>query len=71
MLEGDSLARPPRGFDCDHRFIDDLKMKDFVTSIAFTEEQVCGQKFMRDFAAACRKMSPLVEFIAGALGHKY
>jgi hypothetical protein len=33
-----------------------------VTSIAFTEEQVYGQKFLRDFAAACRKMSPLVEF---------
>jgi uncharacterized protein (DUF2461 family) len=49
VLEGDSLARPPRGFDCDHRFINDLKMKDFVTSIAFTEEKVCGQKFLRDF----------------------
>jgi hypothetical protein len=33
-----------------------------VTSIAFTEEQVYRQKFLRDFAAACRKMSPLVEF---------
>ena len=34
-----------------------------LTSIAFTEEQVRGQKFLRYFAAACRKMSPLVEFI--------
>ena len=71
VLEGDSLARPPRGFDCDHRFINDLKMKDYVTSIAFTEEQVCGQKFLRDFAAACRKMPPLVEFTTSALGQKY
>jgi len=71
VLEGDSLARPPRGFDCDHRFINDLKMKDYVTSIAFSEEQVCGQKFLRDFAAACRKMSPLVEFTTSALGQKY
>ena len=37
-------------------------MKDFVTSIAFSEEEVCSQKFLRDFAAACRKMSPLAEF---------
>ncbi|MDR3749017.1 MAG: DUF2461 family protein [Acidobacteriota bacterium] len=59
-LEGDSLAKAPRGFCSEHRFIDDLEMKDYVTSIAFTEEQVCSQKFMRDFAAACRKMSPLV-----------
>ncbi len=70
-LEGDSLANPPRGFDPQHRFIDDLKMKDFVTSIAFAEEQVCGQKFLRKFAAACRKMSPLVEFTTRALGLKY
>ena len=70
-LEGDSLARPPRGFDPDHRFIDDLKMKDYVTSIAFSEEEVCSQKFLRDFAVACRKMSPLVEFTTRALGLKY
>ena len=71
VLEGDSLARPPRGFDCGHRFIDDLKMKNFVTSIAFSEEEVCGQRFLRDFAAACRKMSPLVEFTTRALCQKY
>ena len=65
------LARPPRGFDPDHRFIDDVKIKDYVTSIAFSEEQVCGQKFLRDFTAACRKMSPLVEFATRALGQKY
>src|ERR1017187_1428289 len=26
---------------------------------AFAEEQACGQKFVRNFATACRKMSPL------------
>ena len=67
-LEGDSLAKPPRGFDAQHRFVDDLKMKDYVTSITFSEDEVCSQKFLRDFAAACRKMSPLVEFTTKALG---
>jgi uncharacterized protein (TIGR02453 family) len=70
-LEGDSLARSPRGFDPQHRFIDDLKMRDFITSIAFTDQQVCGSKFLRDYAAACRSMSPLVEFTTRALGLKY
>jgi hypothetical protein len=36
-----------------------------VKANPFTEEQVCGQRFLRDFAAACRKMSPLVKFMAG------
>ena len=38
--------------------LDRPKLKDYATSIAFTEEQACGQKFLRDFATACRKMSP-------------
>jgi uncharacterized protein (TIGR02453 family) len=70
-LEGDSLTRPPRGFDPNHPFIDDIRMKDFVVSVALTEEQVCSGKLMRDFASACRKMSPLVEFTTKALGLKF
>jgi len=70
-LEGDRLSRPPRGFDVNHPFIDDLKMKDFVASVALSEEQICGAKLMRDFVAACRKMSPLVEFTSKALGLKF
>jgi uncharacterized protein (TIGR02453 family) len=30
-FSGDSLARPPRGFDADHPFVEDLKRKDIVT----------------------------------------
>jgi len=67
-LEGDSLKRPPRGFDPDHRFIEDMKRKDFVASVVLTEAQICGPHFMRDFAAACRTMLPLVEFTTRALG---
>ena len=70
-LEGDKLSRPPRGFDASHPFIDDLKMKDFVTSVPLSEEQICSAKLMRDFASACRKMSPLVEFTTKALGLKF
>jgi len=71
ILEGDKLSRPPRGFDANHPFIDDLKMKDFVTSVPLSEEQICSAKLMRDFVSACRKMSPLVEFTTKALGLKF
>ncbi len=67
-LEGDSLMRPPRGFDPNHRFIEDIKRKDFVASVELAEAQVCGPGFMRDFVAACRTMLPLVEFTTRALG---
>ena len=71
ILEGDKLSRPPRGFDASHPFIDDLKRKDFVTSVPLSEEQICSAKLMRDFVSACRKMSPLVEFTTKALGLKF
>ena len=70
-LEGDSLMRPPRGFDPKHPFIEDIKMKDYIASVAFTDAQVCSAKFMRDFATACKTMSPLVEFTTKALGFNF
>jgi uncharacterized protein (TIGR02453 family) len=70
-LEGESLTRPPKGFDRNHPFIEDLKRKDFVASVALTEEQVCSPTLMRDFTAACRTMKPLVEFATKALGLKF
>jgi uncharacterized protein (TIGR02453 family) len=70
-LEGDSLARPPRGYDPQHPFIEDIKRKDFLTSVDLTETQICGPKFLREFSAACRNMAPLAEFTTQALGLKF
>ena len=70
-LEGESLTRAPKGFDPNHPLVEDLKRKDFVASVAFTEDEVCSPKLLRDFTAACRKMTPLVEFTTGALGLKF
>lgn len=67
-VQGATLTRPPRGFDPNHPFVDDLKLKDFVTTVSFTERQVCTPRFISEFAAACRKMSPLVRFLAAPLG---
>ena len=70
-LEGESLSRPPKGFPPDHPLIDDLKRKDFIASVALSEEQVCGPRLLRDYTAACRAMHPLVEFTTKALGLKF
>lgn len=70
-LEGESLIRPPKGFDPAHPFIEDLKRKDYIASESLTEEQICGPKLMQHFTAACKKMSPLAAFTTKALGLKY
>ncbi len=70
-LEGDALSRPPRGFDPRHRFIEDLKYKDFIASVALSDKQICGPKLLQDCAAAFRKLLPLVEFTTTALELKF
>jgi uncharacterized protein (TIGR02453 family) len=37
MLGGESLKRPPKGYDPAHPLIEDLKRKDFIASTPFTE----------------------------------
>jgi uncharacterized protein (TIGR02453 family) len=70
-LEGDKLSRPPRGYNPEHPLIDDIKYRDFIASVAFTEKQMCSAGFMRDFISACKTMKPLVEFTTKALGLKF
>jgi uncharacterized protein (TIGR02453 family) len=67
-IEGDALVSPPRGYDREHPFIDDLKRKDFVTSITFSDVRVQSSLFLEEFARACRRMRVLVEFLTEAVG---
>ena len=67
-LEGDALRRPPRGYPPDHPFADDLKRKDFITAVPFTNAQVLSSRFLSVFIKTCRSMSPLLRFLTTALG---
>ncbi|HKS25937.1 MAG TPA: DUF2461 domain-containing protein [Thermoanaerobaculia bacterium] len=66
-IEGGSLKRPPRGFDPEHPFIDDLKRTDFVTSVRLSDKDICKPGFAGDFAKSCKTMAPLVRFVAHSL----
>jgi len=68
QLEGDSLKRPPRGFEADHPAIEDLKRKDFITSFALADEVVTSARFMTEVAGRCRKMAPMMAFLTEAVG---
>ena len=67
-FEGESLKRPPRGYDPDHPLIDVLKQKDFLVVTDFTEEQVCAPDLVDRFAESCKTTAPYMEFLATALG---
>lgn len=70
-MAGDSLKRPPKGFDADHPLIDDLKRKDFIATTTLTQKQVTDAAFLDDFAALCRTGSPFMAFLCQALDISY
>ncbi len=65
---GDSLKRPPRGYDPEHPLIDDLKRKDFIASAYLDEEEVCAADFTDRFADTCRAATPFMQFLTKAMG---
>ncbi len=66
-IEGDRLSRPPRGYDPTHAHIDALKLKDFITRVAFSDAAARSTRFATVFVRACTTMSPLMEFLTKAL----
>jgi uncharacterized protein (TIGR02453 family) len=67
-LGGESLVRPPRGFDSDHPLIEDLKRKDFMGSRRLTEAQITAPGFIGDFAKMCTKAAPFMRFLCSSVG---
>ncbi|MCW8809040.1 MAG: DUF2461 domain-containing protein [Rhodanobacter sp.] len=65
-LGGESLVRPPRGYDPAHELIDDLKRKDFVASARFTEELACSAELLPWIVATFKRVSPLVDYLCAA-----
>jgi uncharacterized protein (TIGR02453 family) len=70
-LGGESLKRPPRGFDPDHPLIDDLKRKDFICVEEFTQAAACKAGFIDRIEASCRAAGPFVRFLTEAVGQKF
>ena len=67
-LGGESLKKIPRGYDPDHPFASDLKRKDFIVYIPFTEIEACSKDFMKRFGTACVTMKPILGFLSRAVG---
>lgn len=66
-LDGESLKRPPKGYDPDHEYIEDLKRKDFVVG-ADVDKRAAGQPgFLDVFTEYCRTGIPFVRFLCDAL----
>lgn len=67
-LMGQSLKRPPRGYDACHPLIEDLKRKDFIAGTTFSESDAIQPEFLHHFAQIARSGAAFVGFLSRAVG---
>ncbi|WP_394200524.1 DUF2461 domain-containing protein [Shewanella waksmanii] len=70
-MQGDSLIRPPKGFDKHHPLIDELKRKDFIAIRPFTAEQLYQDNFEQWCAVQFAHTQKLMSYLCFALGLDY
>lgn len=66
-LDGESLTRPPRGYDPAHPLIEDLKRKDFIATLRFDEVRALRPDFAGFIIRHFRRLAPMQDYLCGAL----
>jgi uncharacterized protein (TIGR02453 family) len=66
-LSGDSLTRPPRGYDASHPLIEDLKRKDFIAMSPLSISEVTGHGLAKLSGKRFAASVPLMKFLCEAL----
>lgn len=67
QLWGETLKTAPKGFDKDHPHIDLIRMKQFLISKSFTDEEVLSKNFHLKMNAAFKEMRPFFDYMSLAL----
>jgi uncharacterized protein (TIGR02453 family) len=68
LSDGNKLQRPPKGFDPEHSFIEDLKRRDFTAAARLSQKQVTSEDFLDDYTTMCKTASPFLAFLSKAIG---
>src|SRR5690606_4866357 len=66
-FHGESLTRPPRGFDPAHELIEDLKRKSFAAGTGFDDALACSQELLPTVVDTFKRVAPLVDYLCAAL----
>lgn len=62
-LEGESLVRPPKGYDENHNHIDLLKKKSFLASHQLADKEVTSPDFLAHTLDVYKTLKPLGDFL--------
>jgi uncharacterized protein (DUF2461 family) len=63
---GESLTRPPRGFDPQHALIDDLKRKDFAAGEGFDEKLACSTELLPYMVVSYKRIAPMIDYLCAS-----
>jgi len=66
-LGGESLTRPPRGFDKEHPQITDIKRKDFIAVKNMTLDEALDPKFQQKVETSFKAAGGYMEFLCKAV----
>jgi uncharacterized protein (TIGR02453 family) len=66
-LGGEALVRPPAGYDPAHELIDDIKRKDFVASMEFSDADAMSPRLKPLLVDAFKGIAPMVDYLCAAL----
>lgn len=66
-LGGESLTRPPRGFDKEHPQIDDIKRKDFIAVKNLALGDATSPRFQQKVETAFKAATPYMQFLCKAV----
>jgi uncharacterized protein (TIGR02453 family) len=67
-LGGESLSRPPRGFDKDHELIEDIKRKSFIAVKDLAVSDSLSPQFQRKVETVFKAGTPYMQFLCKAVG---
>lgn len=67
-LGGESLMRPPRGFDKNHEHIDDIKRKSFMGIRDMPRDAALGAQFQRKVETSFKAATPFMRFLCKSVG---
>jgi uncharacterized protein (TIGR02453 family) len=66
-LGGETLSRPPRGYDPNHELIEDLKRKDFTASTALADTELLRPDLVKVLMRRFRLMRPMLDWLCASL----
>ena len=64
---GESLTRPPRGFDPAHELIDDIKRRNFAAGAGIEDSIVTSDELLPVVVDTFRRIAPMIDYLCAAL----